>query len=108
MKKKTKKGKKKLKLIQHVSTMYNRDKVKEGNNMSTMIWNGKQQEIKGTIVEDIINGFWKVSEDVYYDSLAVFQEDIKYVDPTPDDTNWFSDSNNDKGSDSDQIHYRMH
>ena len=76
--------------------------------MSTMIWNDKQQEIKGTILEDIINGFWKVSEDVYYDSLAVFQEDIKYVAPTPDDTNWFSDSNNDKGSDSDQILYRTH
>ena len=76
--------------------------------MSTMIWNDKQQEIKGTILEDIINGFWKVSEDVYYDNLSVFQDDMKYVDPTPDDTSWFSDSNNDKGSDSDQIHYRIH
>ena len=72
--------------------------------MSTMIWNGKQQEIKGTILEDIINGFWKVSEDVYYDNLSVFQDDMKYVDPTPDDTSWF----NDKGSDSDQILYRTH
>ena len=72
--------------------------------MSTMIWNGKKQEIKGTIVEDIINGFWKVSEDIYYDNLAIFQDDMKYVDPTPDDTNWF----NDKGSDSDQILYKTH
>ena len=71
--------------------------------MGTMVWNGKQQEIKGTIVEDIIHGFWKVSEDIYYDSLAKQQDDRKYVDPTPDDTSWF-----DKGSDSDQIHYRMH
>ena len=69
-----------------------------------MIWNDKQQEIKGTILEDIINGFWKVSEDVYYDNLSVFQDDMKYVDPTPDDTSWF----NDKGSDSDQILYRTH
>ena len=76
--------------------------------MSTMIWNGKQQEIKGTIMEDIINGFWKVSEDIYYDNLASQQDDKQYVDLTPDDANWFSDSNNDKGSDSDQIHYRMH
>ena len=72
--------------------------------MSTMIWNDKQQEIKGTILEDIINGFWKVSEDVHYDNLSVFQDDMKYVDPTPDDTSWF----NDKGSDSDQILYRTH
>ena len=72
--------------------------------MGTMIWNDKQQEIKGTILEDIINGFWKVSEDVYYDNLSVFQDDMKYVDPTPDDTSWF----NDKGSDSDQILYRTH
>ena len=104
MKKKTKKGKKKLKLIRHVSTMYNRDRVKERNNMGTMTWNGKQQEIKGTIVEDIINGFWKVSEDIYYDYLAKQQEDKQYVDLTPDDPQWI----NDKGSDSDQIHYRMH
>ncbi len=76
--------------------------------MSTMIWNGKQQEIKGTIMEDIINGFWKVSEDIYYDNLASQQDDKQYVDLTPDDASWFSDSNNDKGSDSDQIHYRMH
>ena len=76
--------------------------------MSTMIWNGKQQAIKGTIMEDIINGFWKVSEDIYYDNLASQQDDKQYVDPTPDDASWFSDSNNDKGSDSDQIHYRMH
>ena len=72
--------------------------------MGTMIWNGKQQEIKGTIVEDIIHGFWKVSEDIYYDNLASQQNDKQYVDPTPDDPNWF----NDKGSDSDQILYRMH
>ena len=76
--------------------------------MSTMIWNGKQQEIKDTIIEDIINGFWKVSEDIYYDYLAKQQDDMKFVDPTPDDTNWFSDSNNDKGSDTDRIHYKMH
>tara|TARA_Y100000034_G_C6897123_1_gene413853 strand:+ start:2663 stop:2887 length:225 start_codon:yes stop_codon:yes gene_type:complete len=74
--------------------------------MGTIIWNGKQQEIKGTIMEDIINGFWKVSEDIYYDNLASQQDDEQYVDPTPDDTSWFSD--NDKGSDTDQIHYRLH
>ena len=76
--------------------------------MGTMIWNGKQQEIKGTIVEDIINGFWKASEDIYYDHLSKQQDDMKFVDLTPDDTNWFSDSNNDKGSDTDRIHYKMH
>ena len=43
--------------------------------MGTMIWNGKQQEIKGTIIEDIINGFWKVSEDIYYDNLAKQQDE---------------------------------
>ncbi len=69
-----------------------------------MIWNGKRQEIKGTILEDIINGFWQVSEDLYYDKLAKQQEENKYVDPTPDDPNWF----NDKGSDSDQILYKYH
>ena len=72
--------------------------------MSTMKWNGKKQDIKGTIIEDIINGFWKVSEDIYYDNLAKQQDDMKYVDPTPDDPQWI----NDKGSDTDQIHYRMH
>ena len=72
--------------------------------MGTMIWNNKQQEIKGTIVEDIINGFWKVSEDIYYDNLASQQDNKKYVDPTPDDTSWF----NDKGSDTDRIHYKIH
>ena len=72
--------------------------------MCTMIWNNKQQEIKGTIVEDIINGFWKVSEDIYYDNLASQQDDKQYVDPTPDDISWFSD----KGSDTDRIHYKMH
>ena len=72
--------------------------------MGTMIWNGKQQEIKGTIVEDIINGFWKASEDIYYDNLASQQDDKQYVDPTPDDISWFSD----KGSDTDRIHYKMH
>lgn len=74
----------------------------KGNYM-TMIWNGREQESKDTVVEDIVNGFWKVSEDLYYDSLAMMQEEIRFVDPTPDDTSWF-----DKGSDSDQIHYRMH
>jgi len=72
--------------------------------MGTMIWNSKRQEIKGTIVEDIINGFWKVSEDIYYDHLAKQQDDMKFVDPTPDNPNWF----NDKGSDTDRIHYKMH
>ena len=72
--------------------------------MSTMILNCKKQEIKGTIMEDIINGFWKVSEDIYYDNLASQQDNKKYVDPTPDDTSWF----NDKGSDTDRIHYKMH
>ena len=74
----------------------------KGNYM-TMIWNGREQESKDTVVEDIVNGFWKVSEDLYYDSLAMMQEEIRFVDPTPDDTSWV-----DKGSDSDQIHYRMH
>tara|TARA_Y100001949_G_scaffold27058_1_gene20150 strand:- start:307 stop:516 length:210 start_codon:yes stop_codon:yes gene_type:complete len=69
-----------------------------------MIWNGKQQEIKDTIIEDIINGFWKVSEDIYYDNLASQQDDKQYVDPTPDDISWFSD----KGSDTDRIHYKIH
>ena len=72
--------------------------------MSTMIWNGKQQQIKGTVIEDIINGFWKVSEDIYYDALAKEQDDMQYVDPTPDDPSWL----NDKGSDTDRIHYKMH
>ena len=72
--------------------------------MSTMNWNGKVQEIKGTIIEDIINGFWKVSEDIYYDHLAKQQDDRKYVDPTPDDPTWL----NDKGSDTDRIHYKLH
>ena len=69
-----------------------------------MIWNGKRQEIKGTIIEDIINGFWQVSEDLYYDNLAKQQDERKCVDPTPDDPNWF----NDKGSDSDQVLYKYH
>ena len=38
--------------------------------MHSMIWNNNKQEIKGTIIEDIINGFWEVSEDIYYDNLA--------------------------------------
>ena len=69
-----------------------------------MIWNGKQQEIKGTIIEDIINGFWLVSEDLYYDNLAKQQDDRNYVDPTRDDPTWF----NDTGSDTDRIHYKLH
>ncbi len=69
-----------------------------------MIWNGRQQQIQGTIIEDIINGFWKVSEDIYYDNLAQQENDRYYVDPTPDDPQWI----NDKGSDSDQIHYKLH
>ena len=69
-----------------------------------MTWNSNRQQIKGTIVEDIINGFWLVSEDIYYDNLAKKEEDIKYVDPTPDDPNWF----NDRGSDTDRIHYKLH
>ena len=72
--------------------------------MTTMNWNGNQQEIKGTILEDIINGFWQVSEDIYYDNLAKQEDDKQYVDPTPDDPQW----NNDKGSDSDQILYTYH
>ena len=35
-----------------------------------MTWNSNRQQIKGTIVEDIIRGFWLVSEDIYYDNLA--------------------------------------
>ena len=69
-----------------------------------MIWNGKRQEIKGTIIEDIINGFWLVSEDLYYDNLAKQQDEKEYVAPTPDDPTWF----NDKGSDTDRIHYKLH
>ena len=69
-----------------------------------MTWNSNRQQIKGTIVEDIINGFWLVSEDIYYDNLAKKEEDIKYVDPTPDDPNWF----NDRGSATDRIHYKLH
>lgn len=72
--------------------------------MTTMNWNGNQQEIKGTILEDIINGFWQVSEDIYYDNLAKQEDDKQYVDPTPDDPQW----HNDKGSDSDQILYTYH
>ena len=72
--------------------------------MTTMNWNGSQQEIKGTILEDIINGFWQVSEDIYYDNLAKQEDDKQYVDPTPDDPQW----HNDKGSDSDQILYTYH
>ena len=72
--------------------------------MKTMIWNGNQQETKGTIIEDLINGFWKVSEDIYYDNLAKLQDDKRYVDPTPDNQTWY----NDKDSDSDQIHYKLH
>ena len=72
--------------------------------MSTMIWNGKQEQIKGTVIEDIINGFWQVSEDLYYDKLWKQEEDKKFVDPTPDDPQWL----NDKGSDSDRIHYKLH
>ena len=45
-----------------------------------------------------------VSEDIYYDNLAKKEDDIKYVDPTPDDPNWF----NDRGSDTDRIHYKLH
>ena len=67
-------------------------------------WNKTDQPIKGTIIEDIINGFWEVSENIYYDNLAKEQENQKYVDPTPDNPNW----NNDKGSDSAQIIYTLH
>ena len=72
--------------------------------MYSMIWNSNKQEIKGTIIEDIINGFWEVSEDIYYDNLAKQEDDIRYVDSTPDDPQWY----NDKGSDSDQILYTFH
>ena len=48
--------------------------------------------------------FWEVSENIYYDNLAKEQENQKYVDPTPDNPNWY----NDKGSDSDQIIYTLH
>tara|TARA_R110002020_G_scaffold286804_4_gene502311 strand:- start:712 stop:948 length:237 start_codon:yes stop_codon:yes gene_type:complete len=68
--------------------------------MGSVIWNGKQQEIKGTILEDLINGFWKVSEDIYYDNLASKMDDMRYVDETPDDDAWYY---NDQGSDSDQV-----
>ena len=67
-------------------------------------WNKTDPPIKGTIIEDIINGFWEVSENIYYDNLAKEQENQKYVDPTPDNPNWY----NDKGSDSDQIIYTLH
>ena len=69
-----------------------------------MTWNKTDQPIKDTIIEDIISGFWEVSEDIYYDNLAKEQESEKYVDITPDDPKWY----NDKGSDSDQIHYTFH
>ena len=72
--------------------------------MHSMIWNNNKQEIKGTIIEDIINGFWEVSEDIYYDNLAKQEDDKQYVDPTPDDPQW----HNDKASDSDQILYTYH
>ena len=72
--------------------------------MHSMIWNNNKQEIKGTIIEDIINGFWEVSEDIYYDNLAKQEDDKQYVDPTPDDPQ----CHNDKGSDSDQILYTYH
>jgi hypothetical protein len=72
--------------------------------MGSMNWNGKQQGIKGTIIEDLLNGFWKVSEDIYYDNLAKLEDDKRFVDPTPDNLTWY----NDKGSDSDQIHYKLH
>ena len=72
--------------------------------MHSIIWNNNKQEIKGTIIEDIINGFWEVSEDIYYDNLAKQEDDKQYVDPTPDDPQWY----NDKGSDSDQILYTYH
>ena len=68
--------------------------------MGSVIWNGKQQEIKGTILEDLINGFWKVSEDIYYDNLASKMDDMRYVDETPDDDAWHY---TDQGSDSDQV-----
>ena len=41
-------------------------------------WNKTDQPIKGTIIEDIINGFWEVSENIYYDNLAKEQENQKY------------------------------
>ena len=72
--------------------------------MHSMIWNNNKQEIKGTIIEDIINGFWEVSEDIYYDNLAKQEDDKQYVDPTSDDPQL----HNDKGSDSDQILYTYH
>ena len=72
--------------------------------MGSINWNGQEQKIEGTIIEDLINGFWKVSEDVYYDHLAKLQDEKRYVDPTPDNLTWYSD----KGSDSDQIHYKSH
>ncbi|NMJ87989.1 MAG: hypothetical protein EX285_09180 [Thaumarchaeota archaeon] len=51
---------------------------------STMIWNNKQQHVKGTIMEDIINGFWSIAEDIYYDNRATQYDDEKFVDLTPD------------------------
>ena len=72
--------------------------------MSVMNWNGKQVAIEGTVIEDIIKGFWQVSEDLFYDKLWKQEEDKKFVDPTPDDPQWL----NDKGSDSDRIHYKLH
>ena len=62
------------------------------------------QNLSDEVIEDIIKGFWQVSEDLYYDKLWKQEEDKKFVDPTPDDPQWL----NDKGSDSDRIHYKLH
>lgn len=52
--------------------------------MSTVVWNGKQQDIEGTILEDIIKGFWLASEDFFYDNLATQYDDEKFVDLMPE------------------------
>ena len=64
------------------------------------MWNGKLIGIKGTILEDLINGFWKVSEDIYYDNIASQLDDMKYVDETPYNDAWYY---NDQDGDSDQL-----
>ena len=66
-----------------MSILYNRDRVKGRNNISKIVWNNKQQHVKGTIMEDIINGLWLASEDIYYDNRATQYDDEKFVDLIP-------------------------
>ena len=39
-------------------------------------------------MEDIINGLWLASEDIYYDNLATQYDDEKFVDTTLDRAEW--------------------